>query len=193
VALTRHSLTGRPFPGIAVYDPVRDAAGKEVRQEGYDLRAITYKELVGGQSRTLPTDYWLSSILKENAVLMNSRDAKRPGLRYGTTVRLASASNLDGIWDLRNGRKIPVSGKVKVIEGIRPGTIAVSWHFGHWAYGSADVEVDGEVIRGEARRRTGLCTNVLLMSDPHLGDVCMTDPIGGSASFYDTRVRVMKA
>ena len=28
--------------------------------------------------------------------------------------------------------------------------------------------------------------------DPVVGDVCLTDPIGGSASFYDTYVRLEK-
>jgi len=32
-----------------------------------------------------------------------------------------------------------------------------------------------------------------MMVDPHLKDVCMTDPIGGSASFYDSRVGIRKA
>jgi hypothetical protein len=28
--------------------------------------------------------------------------------------------------------------------------------------------------------------------DPVVGDVCLTDPIGGSASFYDTVVKLEK-
>jgi len=183
---------GESCSGIAIYEQVRDASGMEVSQEGYDLQLVTYKDILGGQSRTLPTDYWLSSIWKENAVLMNSADAGRLGIRDGMEVKIVSATNPEGLWDLRNGRKVPMSGKARVIEGIRPGTVAVSWHFGHWAYGSSDVEVEGKVIKGDKRRSTGLCINAALLSDPHLGDVCMTDPIGGSASFYDTRVRVVK-
>ena len=193
VASARHSLTGKPFPGIAVYEAVRDASGKMVDQSGYDYHLITYKDILGGQSRTLPTDYWLSSIWKENAVLISSGDARRLGIRDGMKVKLVSATNPEGVWDLRNGRRFPVAGKAKVVEGIRPGTIAVSWHFGHWAYGSHDVEINGKTVRGDSRRATGLCSNVALMTDPYLGDVCLTDPIGGSASFYDTRVRVIKA
>ena len=73
---------------------------------------------------------------------------------------------------------------------MRPGTVAVSWHFGHWAYGSADVVVDGHTVKGDPRRASGLCPNGVMLTDPHLGDACPTDPIGGSASFYDTRVKV---
>lgn len=192
VALTKHSMTGKPFTGVAIYDPARDASGKAVSQKGYALRLITYKDILGGQSRTLPNDYWLSSILPENYVLMNSKDAERLGVFDDDLVKLVSATNPEGIWDLKNGRKNPVAGKVKVTEGIRPGTIAVSWHFGHWAYGAADVAVDGELIKGDARRRKGLCINAVLLADPYLKNVCLTDPIGGSASFYDTKVNLIK-
>ncbi len=192
VAIAKHSLTGKPFSGVAIYEPVKDAAGKVVVQDGYDLHLITYKDILGGQSRTLPTDYWLSSILSENYILMNSRDAKRLGFADGSRAQIVSATNPEGIWNLRNGKTMPVAGKVKVLEGMRPGTVAVSWHFGHWAYGASDVSVDGQTIKGDQRRTTGLCTNVVLLADPYLKDVCLTDPIGGSSSFYDTRVKLVK-
>lgn len=192
VASAKNSMTGKPFSGVAVYQPVLDAAGKDVTQDGYDLQLITYKDILGGQSRTLPNNYWLSSILSENYILMNSRDARRLGLADESRAKIVSATNPEGVWNLRNGKKMPVVGKVKVVEGIRPGTIAVSWHFGHWAYGSSDVVLDGQTIKKDDRRSAGLCANVVLLTDPYLKDVCLTDPIGGSASFYDTRVRVNK-
>jgi hypothetical protein len=86
-----------------------------------------------------------------------------------------------------------VQGKVKLIQGIRPGTVAISWSYGHWAYGSNDVVIDGETVPGDPRRGTGIVPNPAMWLDPVVGDVCLTDPIGGSASFYDTRVRLEKA
>ena len=192
IAIAKHSMTGRSFSGVAIYEPVTDTTGRVVVQDGYDLNLITYKDILGGQSRTLPTDYWLSSILSENYILMNSWDAKQLGLADSDQAKIVSATNPEGIWNLKNGKKMPVAGKVKVIEGIRPGTVAVSWHFGHWAYGASDILVDGQTIKGDPRRTTGLCTNVVLLTDPYLKDVCLTDPIGGSSSFYDTKVRVVK-
>ena len=191
VALGKHSITGKPFSGIAIYEPIRDAGGRSVKQKAYEFTLITYKDILGGQSRTLPTDYWLSDVLPENYVLMNATDADRLGLSEGDVVRIVSSSNKDGIWNLHNGEKIPVQGKVKVMEGLRPKTVAISWHFGHWAYGSQDVVMDGKRIPGDKRRRTGLCPNVVMLTDPYLKDVCLTDPIGGSSSYYDTRVRVI--
>jgi len=192
IGIARHSVSGERFSGVPIYEPLRDAAGQPVVQDGFELELITYKDILGGQSRTLPTDYWLSSILPENYILMSTRDAERLGLEDGARAKIVSASNPEGLWDLRNGRRFPAAGKVKVVEGMRPGTVAVSWHFGHWAYGSADVVVDGKRIKGDPRRATGLCPNSVMLTDPYLGDVCLTDPIGGSASFYDTRVRVVK-
>ena len=58
---------------------------------------------------------------------------------------------------------------------------------------AADVEIDGEIVPADDRRRAGLCPNPVMLIDPKLGDVCLTDPIGGSASFYDTAVAVVPA
>jgi anaerobic selenocysteine-containing dehydrogenase len=172
---------------------VLDAAARPVRDPEYPFVAITYKDILGGQSRTLPTDYWLSAIEPENVVWMNATRAQELGLRDGQVVRLVSASNPEGRWHLGTGKSKDVAGKLKLTEGIRPDVVAVSWHYGHWAYGSTDVEIDGRRIPGDPRRATGLCSNAVLRVDPYLGDVCLTDPVGGSSSFYDTRVKVLAA
>ena len=70
---------------------------------------------------TLPNDYWLSSSLNENAIVINASTAKEFGLKDGDLVRVVSPTNPDGVWDLKNGQKIPVKGKVKVVQGMRPG------------------------------------------------------------------------
>ncbi len=193
VAKGKNSLTGERFSGLPVVEPVKDAAGKPIVDEGYDLSLITYKEIVGGQSRTISSPWVQSAVLPENYVLMNSQDAAARGLRTGDVVRIVSASLPDARFELGDGRTYEVKGKVKVIEGMRPGTVAVSWSYGHWAYGSNDVEIDGQVVKGDARRATGTVPNPSMRIDPVVGDVCLTDPIGGSASFYDTYVRIEKA
>lgn len=86
----------------------------------------------------------------------------------------------------------PVAGKVKAIEGVRPGVLVVSQSYGHWGYGGADVQVDGAVVKGDPRRTTGLSINPVLRLDDHLKTGCLTDPIGGSAVYYDARVNVVK-
>ncbi len=191
VAKARHSITGQRFDGLPRYEPPKNGLEEVAYDEEYPLHLITFKEITGGQSRTI-SSYWLSTILPENAVLMNRRDAEALGIRDGDAVKIVGKSNPDGVWNLGHGRVRPVVGKVKVIEGIRPGVVAVSWHYGHWAYGASDVVVDGQVVPGDPRRGTGLCTNAVLRVDDATGNTCLSDPIGGSASFYDTRVRVEK-
>ncbi|RMF57226.1 MAG: molybdopterin oxidoreductase, partial [Calditrichaeota bacterium] len=192
VALTRHPYTGKRFSGIAPFEPVKGFDDKPINQDDFPLKLITYKEILGGQSRTLPGNYWLSSVLPENHIILNAETARELGLKDGDKVKVVSPTNPDGIWDLRNGHKIPVVGKVQVKEGMRPGVVAISWHFGHWAYGAADVKIDGTKVSGDKVRRKGLCPNSVMHVDPVMKNVCLEDLIGGSSSFYDTRVKLLR-
>ncbi|MBI3092116.1 MAG: molybdopterin-dependent oxidoreductase [Candidatus Tectomicrobia bacterium] len=192
VALGHNSISGKLFEGFPHPEPPQDAAGKPVKQSGHRFTLLTYKTIHHGQSRTAPPDYWLADLLPENHVLMNAADARKLALKAGDIVRLVSQSNRDGMFDVGDGRRLAVQGKIRPIQGLRPGTISVSWHFGHWAYGSQDVVIDGITIKGDSRRNTGLTTNPVLLTDPLIKNVCLTDPIGGSASFFDTKVNLVK-
>jgi len=191
-AKTKNAMTGKPFPGLATYIPAPlDSLGRPIEDRGYDLRLITFREISHTKSRTA-ADYWLLHLLPENSVIMNEVDAKRLGLKDGQTVKLTSASNPEGVWDLKNGQKRPIAGKLRVIQGIRPGVVAFSLGHGHWAYGSADVRVDGKVVKGDPRRGKGLHANAAMRVDPVLGNTCLSDLTGGSAVFYDTQVKLVK-
>jgi len=191
-AKTKNAMTGKPFPGLATYIPApQDSLGRPIEDRGYDLRLITFREISHTKSRTA-ADYWLLHLLPENSVIMNEVDAKRLGFKDGQTVKLTSASNPEGVWDLKNGQKRPIAGKLRVIQGIRPGVVAFSLGHGHWAYGSADVRVDGKVVKGDPRRGKGLHANAAMRVDPVLGNTCLSDLTGGSAVFYDTQVKVVK-
>lgn len=193
VAASRHSMTGQPFPGGPAYRPVTDSAGKPVPEDEGEFHLVTYKEVWGTQSRTI-SNYWSQlGVAPENFVVINAADARRLQVADGDLVRLTSVSNPQGIRNLGLGRVTPVTGKVKAIEGIRPGIVAISTHFGHWAYGSTDLVVDGVVVRGDARRGGGIHAQPLFRLDEHLRGTPMSDPVGGSVSFYDTRVDIVKA
>ncbi len=143
------------------------------------------------KSRTI-SNYWLLSILPENAMIINPLDARKIGLKDGDRVRVVSATNKEGLWDLRNGTKKPMIGKVKVTETIMPGVTTFTLGHGHWATGAADVTIDGKLINGDPRRATGIHANAAMWVDPYLKNTCMLDPVGGSVSFYDTKVRLIK-
>jgi tetrathionate reductase subunit A len=191
VAKQKNSISGKFFSGVPMIGGEFDAAGTAlVRSEAYPFRIITYKEPYGGQSRTI-SNYWGNINLQPaNNILIHPSDAHKLGIKQHQKVRLVSADNPDGRLELKDGgnRVIDMIGRVNIVEGMRPGTLAVSWHYGHWAYGSNEVVVDGKKVKGDKRRAGGLCTNSLLAVDPVIKDVCLSDPIGGSASYSNSRV-----
>ena len=192
---TKSAFTGKQNPGYATYIPVSTALGKTPKEagleEGYPIHLITQRDVLMTKSRTIP-NYWLLSILPENAMIINPLDARKIGLKDGDRVRVVSATNKEGLWDLRNGTKKPMIRKVKVTETIMPGVTTFTLGHGHWATGAADVTIDGKLINGDPRRATGIHANAAMWVDPYLKNTCMLDPVGGSVSFYDTKVRLIK-
>jgi anaerobic selenocysteine-containing dehydrogenase len=191
VATTRSALTGEYLQGLAVSLPIRDALGREIKDDGFDLNLITHREIYQTKSRTI-VDYWLLDLMPENFILISPGDASRYGVKTDDRAKFISATNPDGVWDLKNGRKVPMIGKVKVIQGIRPGVVSFALGFGHWAVGASDVTIDGARILGDPRRQVGVHGNAAMRVDDYLKNTCMVDPVGGSVSFYDTRVKLVK-
>lgn len=190
----KYSGTGKSYSGIARYLPQKNYKGETLEKlgEGYDdLHLITHRVISHTKSRTI-TNYWLHPLMPTNGILMNSVDAKRLGLNNGEMVKVVSSTNPEGEWDLKNGSKKQMIGKLFVSETIRPGVISFALGFGHWATGSTDIIVDGETIKGDPRRAEGIHANAAMWTDPSLkNNTCLLDPVGGSVSFYDTKVKVV--
>ena len=192
----KSSMTGKHYSGVArFFEPGADSLGNLVsaadEAEGYDLTLISFRTIMQTKSRT-SGNYWLRAVEPTNYVILNSIDARRLGISDGDTVRVSSKTNTEGIWDLGNGRTVPMDGEVKVIEGLRPGVVGFNLGYGHWSYGSEDVTIDGEVVPGDARRRTGIHANAAMRTDTHNPNTTLGDLFGGSAVFYDTRVKLQK-
>ncbi len=192
-ATTNQAMTGKPLIGYATYLPApTDFTGKLIQDpDEFDLTLITYRTVTQTKSRTI-SNYWLLSVEPENFVLMNEKDARRLGLQDGDSVKIVSPTNPEGVWLLGDGRVKEMVGKVKVVQGILPGVIAFSLGYGHWAYGSNDFFIDGEVVKGDPRRAKGIHANAAMRTDPFVTNTCLTDPVGASAVFYDTKVKVVK-
>lgn len=187
-----NTMTGEHMIAYPKYiPPGLDYLGREIKDDGYDLHLLTYKTITMTKSRTI-SNYWLLSVLSEGYVLINSQDAAQRGIRHGDLVRISSASNPEGVWDVGGGRKVPMIGKAYVTEGIRPGVVSFPLGFGHWAAGSADIVIDGKVLKGDPRRAVPLHANAAMRVDPVTGNVTLSDLVGGSAVFYDTKVKVEK-
>jgi anaerobic selenocysteine-containing dehydrogenase len=183
---------GGSIPPASTYLPgPTDALGRPVTDEGYDLHLITHREVTHTKSRTI-ADYWLLTVLPEGIFLISKADAARLGLKNGDRVKVISASNPAGVWDLKNGVKKPMIGKLTVTETIRPGVVSFSLGHGHWAYGASDMVINGVRIRGDKRRAAGLHANAAMGVDPVLKNTCLSDVTGASAVFYDTKVKLVK-
>jgi tetrathionate reductase subunit A len=191
----KNAMTGERLAGYArYYPPALSVLGEPLPDEddGFDLKLITYREIQHTKSRTA-SNYWLLALLPENFVLINAADAESRGFADDDLVRITSASNPAGEWDLLNGRTVPMVGKVRKTQGIRPGVIGFSLGFGHWSYGGVDFTIDDTTIPGDPRRVRGFHANAAMRVDPYLGNTTLIDPVGGSAVFYDTLVKLVRA
>ncbi len=187
LATTKDSMTEQYFDALPHYDPPKFADNTTIAavdERDYPFHLITYKMAWHAQARTA-TIPWLMIIQPENFVEINASDAKRLGIRDGEKVRLISPTSPGG-----------AVGKAKVTEGLRPGVIAVSGHFGHWELASKPCVVDGVVQGTDPSRGTGLSPNPIMRLDQFRGKVLNTslqDKVGGSVSFSDSRVKLVKA
>jgi anaerobic selenocysteine-containing dehydrogenase len=191
-AKSKDAFTGKHYHGIARYVPVADALGRDTKalEDGHDLHLITHRDVRMTKSRTITHPY-LTDHMPANAILVSARDAKRLGLKKGQRVKVVSATNPQGVWDLGNGTVKPMIGTVEVIEGIRPGVITFTLGHGLWATGATDMVVDGKVIAAAPQRQGGVHANAAMWVDPHLKNTCFIDKVGGSVSFYDTKVKLV--
>ncbi len=193
-AKQRYSGTGKHYRGHACCVPLADYHGNPLDDlaRGADLHLITHKVISATKSRTI-SNYWLRPLMPENAILINPRDARRLGLQDGDAVKVVSSSNPEGAWPIREGHARPMIGRVQFTETIRPGVVSFALGFGLWATGAEDAVIDGEVVPGDPRRASGVHANAAMWVDPALKNTCLLDPVGGSVSFYDTRIRLERA
>jgi anaerobic selenocysteine-containing dehydrogenase len=181
VATTKDAMTGKNFDGLPLYLPVMNAKDQEVKDDGYPFIATTYKPAFHSHSRTVAAP-WLKEILPENFIEMNNEDGQKLGLKDGDMVKVSGPTNKEG-----------VLGKVRLRPGIRPGVVSACVGYGHWHYGSADTIIDGNTVTGDKSRGKGVNINYSMRLDDSIGNVCLEDKIGGSCSFYDSRVKIEKA
>jgi anaerobic selenocysteine-containing dehydrogenase len=190
----KDAFTGKHFLGLATFVPIADTLGNppDILAKGHDLHLVTQRDVRMTKSRTITNSY-LTALYPENAILVHTSDAKRLGFRNGQKVKVVSATNPEGTWNLGNGRKKAMVGKIEVTETLRPGVITFTLGHGHWATGAMDMVIDGQIILADPHRQGGIHANAAMWVDPYLKNTCMIDKVGGSVSFYDTKVRLVKA
>jgi len=183
LATTKHSMTGEYFDGLPYYEPIKDSLGRPVvrDEQKYPFRLNTYHPSFHAQARTAACP-WLMEITPEEWIQIYAGDAAKLGIKNGDLVVVFSQDNPEG-----------VKAKALVTEGMRPGIVTIPHSLGHWQYGAKSFKLDGKDTQTRKWIGRGASANPVMTVDPHLKDVCMTDPIGGSASFYDSRVGIRKA
>lgn len=193
-AKTTASGTGVKNLGRAAYKPIMDYIGNEptAYRDGYDLAMITHRIISQTKSRTI-ADPWLAALMPSNGILINKVDLDRLGLTDGQDVRVVSATNPEGEWDLGVTGVKPMIGKAISTQLMRPGVVSFALGYGHWATGASDIVIDGFTVKAEKRRSNGVHANAAMWTDPTITNTCMFDPVGGSVSFYDTHVRLLPA
>ena len=128
----------------------------------YDLYLITYKRMYFNQSNNAlnPLLREIAHDSDENFVVIHPSAAAKRGIRDGEMVYVES----------RVGK---IKLRARHSEGIRPDTVAISYHYGHWS----------SSLPGYAKK--GANPNWVL--ELH------TDKIAGMNSFNDTKVKVYRA
>ena len=128
----------------------------------YDLYLITNKRMYFNQTCN-PLNPMLRHVAHdsdENYVLINTTTAAMKGIKDGDEVNVES-------------RIATVKAKAKLTEGIRPDTVAISYHYGHW---STDLP---------SYAKKGVNPNWVM-------DVSTPDRISGMNAFNDNKVKVYK-
>jgi anaerobic selenocysteine-containing dehydrogenase len=184
LATAKDSMTGNPYTGLAKFEPVKDSLDREIdfnsQFSGYPYTLITYKQAFHSMARTI-TQPTLVAITGTNYVEMNASDAAKLGIQTGDMVRVTSPTGSSAI------------GPAKTTEGLVPGVVAIAHSYGHWEMSSRAQKVGSEKLSYDSGRAVGIAANPLMQLDPFLGDVCMQDKVGGSSSFYDSRIKIEKA
>jgi anaerobic selenocysteine-containing dehydrogenase len=121
-------------------------------------------------------------MIPENPVEISAGDAAALRVETGDRVKIVSASNREGI-----------VGKARVTQGLKPGVVAISHHYGHWeSHSHKNIVIDGVGMPHDPSRGAGLQPNLIMRTDKQYRNVGLQEPVGGSCSFFDTWVKVRK-
>ncbi|MDR2837789.1 MAG: molybdopterin-dependent oxidoreductase, partial [Azonexus sp.] len=146
--------------------PIREHAFPTPHREAadYPFYVITHKRMYRYQTGNTTNNVILNQALGPDAatnhITINRATGKKLGLKDGDTV----------VIETRIGK---VKGAARLVEGIRPDTIAVSYHYGSFSPGMAPAA------------RNGTWINQVLENHPDL--------ISGHNSFNDTKCKLYKA
>lgn len=160
------------FNPLPVYVPIEEHA--KMKDNEFHLTTFQWNVHTHGKTANC---MWLSEIVHENKLWINTDTAKKLGINRDDEVKVDS-----GVGSIKT--------KVWLTNGIHPKVVAISDSCGHWQYGRiarakkfTSDELNTEFIWWE-EDGNGVHPNPVIPSAP--------DPIGGSQAWMDTVVRITK-
>jgi len=196
-AKNKHPYTGKNFDGIPKLEPMTFYNGELVTHEQLPLQFINWKAPHIGTHRNI-SSAWLREIDPLHSVWMNTKDANARNLQDGDTIKIMTKQG-------------ETKALVHVTELIKPGVVGAHYNYGHTAYGTKEVIIDGQKtnklpeyghnawIRGEQLlgyakgRNVGFSVNDMQLLDHSYNYGTISDWIGGGASQLDIHVEIIKA
>jgi len=193
LAALKQSITGKNYLGTATWMEAKDMKGQILDEvdKAYPLVMVGYKMSQHTQSRTM-YEKWALELYPQNYIEISEEDGSTLGLKTGDNAKVESASD-------------SAIGTIKVTKRVKPGVIAISHHYGHWAWGSADVEIEnagqvvndvgvvkGNIVVGDASRGKGIWGSKVMRIDDTTKSA-LVDPIAGCSPTGGVRVKLTKA
>lgn len=199
VASTKNSFNGKFYDGLPIVEEIRLYNG-EVYTTNKPLQFINWKSRNMGTHRT-EGNAWLREIKHENYLWINPKDADKRSIKSSDAIVIRS-----------NGEQ--VKGIAFVTPGIKPGVVGANFSFGHTAYGSDNIKIDGQTQQSVEKyghlpyefdkpgheesgypsiRGKGFLVNALSDKDDSYFSGYLVDPIVGGPAQQDVFVEVSKA
>lgn len=166
-------MASKKLPAMPTYKPIPEHQNMKPDQ----LILTTFKVNVQTHSRTQNCK-WLTEIFHDNPAWINPATAGPLGIRDGDAIKVRSKLG-----------EIEVA--ARVTPAVAPGTLALSFHCGHWEYGRyasgkrSPFTTDTVDMKAKWWKRNGTHPNWIIPNDP--------DPISGEQRWMDTVVSVRRA
>ncbi|TAN46063.1 MAG: dehydrogenase [Nitrospirae bacterium] len=123
------SASGYEAKGELAFVPHYESPKRHGDAKEYPFTFIDHKSRLNREGRSQNAPWYqefkkvdIGDVSWDDVVKINPGDAKKLGIKNGDTVRLTSTTG-------------SITTKVRLWEGVRPGTVAKCYGQGHWAYG----------------------------------------------------------
>lgn len=182
-AATTNAHTGEKWSGIMQATPELMSDGTPLRDEfpvsEWPLASVNYKPRFRSASM-LANSKLMQDLSETNYIELNPKDAEAAGVKDGDIIKVENPTG-----DI-------MEGPAMVRDGVAEGTFAMVFGYGHIAYGSQDLDIDGEKVEGDTNVAAGMHLETML--DPTVeGVYALADPEASSPARSGGVYRIVQA